>query len=748
MVTPSDASPSTATTKLAASSTSTRRSRLPEWVVVVAVAAAAAALSAVPRMIYGSFYYAGDTLESFVPSWHRIGTELRAGNWLAVNPDAWIGGNYAGEAAYGLYNPINLANYMLTSLVEDLSVAAWIVMTQFLVLFAVATYLLAREYGAQRTPSAIVALTLPLSGFTLFYEAGGWPSGMMAIAWVTLFWWSALRLSRGRANPFVTFTIGALTISMGNPYAALGAVIVLVGLGISLLVDRRYRRIAVLTITGACAGAAAAVTYLPLFLSVDVTTRAGSTGISNDTFLQPQVGALATMSSPSHLPVIMTFGGPVEVLPSLYLAWFVLPFLPWLRWDLITRIARTRSLRRRQLRPLTSLAVITGIYFLFTFGPSNVGMFRWPIRLIEYLYLGLMVAFALAFSLGVARTALRARAITSGVLIALGFYLAFSATPHLTGRHVIFTALVAALCAAAYVSWHRGGERGLAAVVIAGTVLVTAGQVFSLTRDIDPRSTADPSSTLVLDDAVSRYKGTVLQLADHNLTPSEQITSGEFLFGNEILASSVESSINAYTGIGFTTFQEALCMDYRSSVCPELFDYLWQPVSDVIDIPLIDYLRVSTLIVQHELRPDLADAPAPDGWQIVQRTDIRTVLVRDAPLPFPGTISYTSPGVQILSAASDERGVREVIQVDGTGGTISFARLAWPGYTASIDGETVPAPAGWHGLLEVTVPAGAHEVIIDFRPPKQRLSIAAFGLATVVMVILGGYSAVSRRVRR
>ncbi|NLG54376.1 MAG: hypothetical protein GX542_01795 [Rhodococcus sp.] len=709
------------------------------------VALAAAVLSAVPRLIYGTFYYAGDTLESFVPSWHRIGTELRAGNWLMVNPDAWIGGNYAGEAAYGLYNPVNLANYILTSLIEDLSVASWAVMAQFLALFALSTYLLCREYGARRIPSIVVALALPYSGFTLFYEAGGWPSGMMAVAWVTLFWWSALRLSRGRANPFVTFVIGALTISMGNPYAALGAVIVLFGLAVSVIIDRNFRRLAVLIITGACAGTAAALTYLPLFLSVDVTTRAGSTGISNDTFLQPQISALGAMSSPSHLPVIMTFGGPIEVLPSLYLAWFVVPLLPWLRWDRIATIVRTPRLRAAGLRPLISLAVITGIYFLFTFGPSNIGMFRWPIRLIEYLYLGVMVAFALTLSMGIARTAVRARALASGALIFLGFYLAFSATPQFTLRHLIFAVTIVALSAAAYVAWQRARDRGLAVVLVAGTVVITAGQVYSLTRDIAPGAIAHPASTTVLADATANYQGTVLQLADRNLTPDDQITSGQILFGNEILASPVEASINAYTGIGFTMFQEALCLDYRASTCPELFDYLWEPVNDDIDIPIIDYLRVSTLILQHELRPDLADSPAPDGWRIADRDDIRTIFEREQSLALPGTVSYASPGVDVVSAQRDDNGTRETVTVDGTGGTISFARLAWPGYFATIDGETVPAPAGWHGLLEITVPTGAHEVVIDFRPPKQRLSMAAFGVATIVMMAVGTYSAISRR---
>ncbi|WP_174705462.1 hypothetical protein, partial [Rhodococcus koreensis] len=575
------------------SSTFTRSIRgVPEWAVALAVAVAAAAVATVPRIVYDRFYYGGDMLESFVPSWHRIGGELLAGRWLAVNPDAWIGGNYAGEAAYGLYNPVNLANYMLAAKFENLSVASFVIMAEFLALFALGTYLLCREYGARRGAAVLAGLTIPFSGFTLFYEAAGWPSGMMAIAWVTLFWWSALRLSRGRTNPLITFLIGALTVSMGNPYAALGAVVILLGLGIGLLVQREFFRLLVLVITGACAGTAALVTYLPLFLSVDVTTRAGSTGIFNDTFLQPQIGGPAGMSSPSYLPVIMTFGGPVEVIPSLYLAWFVLPLLPWLPWGRIRALFASPGFRRAHGRPLVSLAIITVVYFLFTFGPSNVGMFRWPIRLVEYLYLCVVIGLSLALSLGLARDRVRRRATASAVLIALGFYLAFASSPALTGRHALFTLLVAALCAIAYVAWRTLGPSGLVAALVLGTVAVTAAQVWSLTHYVDRGSRVDPSSTSLLSAQTDRYQGTVLQLADLGDTSPEDVTAGRILFGNEIMASSAVSSINAYTGIGFTEFQEALCMDYRGAVCPGVYGALWQPVNADIPIPLIDYLRV------------------------------------------------------------------------------------------------------------------------------------------------------------
>ena len=71
-------------------------------------------------------------------------------------------------------------------------------MVEFLAILAMGTYLLAREYGAGRVPAVIVATAMPVTGFTLWYEASGWPAGLMAFTWVTHFWWSARRHARGR----------------------------------------------------------------------------------------------------------------------------------------------------------------------------------------------------------------------------------------------------------------------------------------------------------------------------------------------------------------------------------------------------------------------------------------------------------------------------------------------------------------------------------------------------------------------
>src|SRR3712207_7063784 len=53
---------------------------------------------------------------------------------------------------------------------------------------------------------------------------------------------------------------------------------------------------------------------------------------------------------------------------------------------------------RSTLFPYTTL--FRSVFAVLTLGPSNLWLFRWPIRLIEYLYLALGVLLALLLSRG------------------------------------------------------------------------------------------------------------------------------------------------------------------------------------------------------------------------------------------------------------------------------------------------------------------------------------------------------------
>jgi hypothetical protein len=715
-----------------------QRRMAPEWVVALSVAAAAVALCVIPQWRGIFFYYTWDQHEQYLPLWHHFGEQLRSGHWPTMEPDGWVGGNYAAEGLTGIWNPVNLLIFVAVSFCNNLSLAAFAVMVGTLGLLALATFLLSRDYGAHRVPSAVVAIALPVSGFILWYEASQWPQGLMALTWVTYFWWAAHRQSRGLMNPLVPFIFGYLAMTTGNPYAALGLVVILAAIALELGLRHEYARLAHLIVMGGCVGAVALPVFLPLLGTSDVTFRQHFADVMNNTFLVPGIGDLVASSSPTYLPPVLDWWGQVEHIPSTYFSWFVLPLLPWLRW----RFPRAGP------RRLVSLSVVGGVYLTATLGPSNVWLFRWPLRLIEYCYLAACVFFAVSLSAGVATDRVRHRAMASGAIILAGSYLAWAAQPQLgILLHLTGLVLVAVLVTAGLTAYRHRGLGALGVLLITGTAAVVTLQTSVFPQTPAGETPVYPAYDIARIKAnTAYYRGTVLQLASSNGVTTEQKQSGEIMFGNLPRAAGLVT-VGTYTGIGFAKFADTLCMDYRGATCARAFDRLWQPVEGQTPVALIDAMRVSTLILQRSLLADVVDRAPPHGWRVVAKDNVRTVWGRTDPFLNEGRVSWSSGGVRIL--ADSVRGQREIIHYRSEqAGRILFARLAWPGYLARIEGNPVAVVNGPAGLLAADVPAGDHVLTLEFDTPGLRLGFGVLGLSLAVTVLHSLVWTVLRRRRQ
>ena len=93
-------------------------------------------LSVIPRFFNATFFYWDDTMQSFVPLWHHLGERLRSGHFDLMDSTGWVGGNYAAEVGYGIWNPLNLLDFIIVSLFNNLSWAAFFVITQFMAMLA------------------------------------------------------------------------------------------------------------------------------------------------------------------------------------------------------------------------------------------------------------------------------------------------------------------------------------------------------------------------------------------------------------------------------------------------------------------------------------------------------------------------------------------------------------------------------------------------------------------------------------
>ncbi len=109
-------------------------------------------------------------------------------------------------------------------------------------------------------------------------------------------------------------------------------------------------------------------------------------------------------------------------------------------------------------------------------------------------------------------------------------------------------------------------------------------------------------------------------------------------------------------------------------------------------------MLLDRVVLQRKQYPGADNEPAPPpGWHWAEVPEVAQdqiyVLERDAG-PISGQPGRVSATVN-ADAQSEYMSVKnERVRVSSPGGgSVVFARLAWPGYTATLDGEPIPTKA-------------------------------------------------------
>lgn len=684
---------------------------------------AVAIISGFVKIAWRGFTFWGDNAESFFPLWHMYGSALRRGDVFLFDSDGWGAANVVGEAAYGLFNPATALNAIFISFSDRISLSGFIVIVEFLVLLGWGVYVLARTYGAGRSASIMAGVIAPFAGYTLFYEAGNWASGLMSAVWVIHFWWSSRLFAVGRIGPFLPVVLGGFAATVGNPYSVVGIVVVLVAVGVELLLDRNGRRFGGLVVVGLAVGAIVLLTYLPLLSALSQIDRpVDGTVVANTNYLTPTLSDILAMSAPTYLPRYQAWFKVHDLVPSTYLSWLILPLLPWIRW---------KSLGH--WRANASLLVAALVFGLLTLGPDRLWLFRWPIRFVEFFYIALIVMIAIAVSHGFAVHRWRRRLAFSLFAVGIGLYTSWSSTPDLIAIHTAITVVISGLVFTMALIYRRVGMGAVTVVAIIGTAIIAPVQatLFGWSQqDVTPGANQTPPGDLsVVRDAWSSFDdGRVLQIAELDLLEgSDAVASGSLVFGNIGAASGLDI-MNRYTGIGFERLKNGLALDYRGSVSDSLaLPQLLDPVSSAFPFPVADALGVDTLVVWNSRR-DIETLDQFIGWEIVHTDSYRVVLQRQDPLPHP----VLSPSEAVSVSGGSEAGNFLSFEVSTlTGGTVLIDRLAWNGYRATLNGEPLVIESAPFGLMVLNVPAGVSGTVeVSYEVPGLALGLisAAAGL--------------------
>ena len=706
------------------------------WPAAVAVVTAVYAL--VPALLEPQFYLRGDSGAQFAPTWFHLGELVRGGQWpVWLDPGAWVGGNYAAEALYGIYSPVSVPIWLLVSVSPSLLLAMLVVKVVAMVVLALGTYAVSRDHDAAPWASAAVAVALPISGYTLFWDAGSWVSGLLAFATTPWVWWAFRRAAAGRLNPGWAFLIGSLGVLQGNPYGTLAVVVTGFAVAVEIAVSRDWRALRLLVLTGLCVAAWLPLVYLPLLDTAGLAVRSQGELFSNNGKLRPAPGDFLALSSPSYVPQMRAITGPMQV-PATYFAWFLLPLLPWLRWDVV----------RCRWRELVAVGVVGVVYLLLAVGPSKLWLFRWPMRMVEYFFLALAVLLAVVLGRGLKRDHWVQRTAATAALVLGASWLTWAQDP--AWRRVAFSGpllLIVLSAALVLLLRSRAGTSLVAALLIGGSGVVVLSQVAVFGENASSRPWHFPTDVSALQHRFADRDGRVLQLADLASLQAPRKDAElraawrHYLAGSMYQVADVDA-VNSYSGMGFLPFTRTLCMQYDGLAKSCGYANLWKPDSTT-GVPLADLMKLDTVVVQPKLT---SGVEPPDGWEVTSTKPV-VVVERTTGDPWPDSeLSWAAPGADVTAARTDGP-YRQTVELSdtGTGGALVFALLDWPGYTATLDGEEVPVGRTDAGLLTVQLPADAQGTLeVGYRPPGLTLGLAAAGLGVLGAVAL---SVVARRRR-
>lgn len=699
-----------------------RRSAVP----AIAMLAATLLGAVLPVLVTPNFYYWDDTAAAAVGVWHRVAEGVLSGEFPLLNLDMWRGGNFAAEAATGMLNPVMLGLMLVTYPINNIAVAMTLAKVALLLIASGGVYVLARGHGASGWMSAVAGTALSLSGWAIFMDGAAWINGTAIMAFAPWAWWALRRCIQDAVRArdvIIAVVLSSLLPSTGNPYGLLILAIVFLALGVETLIQRRARRLTSLILIGLSILLLSVIVFLPFVLTSPYGNRAES-GIWNDEFLAVGLNDIAGMSTPTHLPSIAMWGGFMQF-PGTYLAWFVLPLLPWLKWRWLSTA----------WRDISSVLTFGAVSFVLVLGPSQLGMFRWPARLLPFLYLAIIVFFAVAASRGLATNLLRLRSVLSIAIVLVGVWIAVSDKPYSLSWHALATlaTIIAVLVVALWArrEWVRG------VVMLVTSIGFLAVQLALSPANVNVANYELPESRSAIQDQFAEYQGgTVVEVFDVNSEVagnSPEVRWSSLLPGN-MPAVAGFASTTAYSGIGFTKLDEALCTTYNGGSCAQLWDRLWKVPEDGNGHLLVDLLGADTVVVSTEAK---RSPETPDGWTLAEDRGDAAVFTRDSPIAGDGSVTAADDGVTV-SDDSFVGAVGERVVVDTTsGGRLYFGRIAWPGYTVELDGKSLSPDSGPAGLLTVELPEGLDSAVVtvSYSPPGFVIGLAAAGAGVLIAAV-------------
>ncbi|GGF49783.1 hypothetical protein GCM10010922_27160 [Microbacterium sorbitolivorans] len=698
------------------------------------------ALAASRVLINPRFYFTDDTERGSFGQWWALGEYLSRGELPILDPSAWQGGNYFAEGQWGILSPITWLIGLTAYAAPDAAVHVTIWKIAFLAVFSIGMYLLATQFGSSRPWAALVAVLAPAAGFTVYMDAASWSTGLFDACLFPLVWWALRRAVEYGKSPWPYVLASFTLITIGYVFGVIVLVVVLVATLVEHIVRRDRIRILRTLAASAWGALWTLVIYLPAMATSAVTTRSEAP-YENTGFLNADVADLFTTASPLTTGSIYSWNGYTDG-PLMYIAW-ILPLFP-----LFLPIARART--------LVPVFVLGSAMLAFVLGPSDLGAIRWPIRMMPYVVIAVLVVFAVAATRAYPERITRAKVWWSFGLIVAMAYITWVAEMW-SWKSILVAAALQTVALAAfsftgsasanYVAGRAPRWQRQTNLVVVASLVVTlgVGGVQMLQWRESPLPGVDaPTSTSALESVLEDASGDAIVVGDYMKGATDPESWDERLMANLWYLSDTNVS-SVYTVLPFSAYATDLCSDLRGVTCDDALDVLWSVDSET-GLPVADLLDVSTIIAAKKTFP--SQPVAPDGWHLAEDGDYTWRFDRDEPLPSAGGVTWTGEGTLIADETVSDTSVSFTVTSVGSDPRVTLSRLPFPGY--SVSGATLTDPVRDYLLTVSLADASVGDTVtVTFLPPPFPVLVASFvGAWLVLLAWLIARAAARRATRR
>ncbi len=662
---------------------------------------------------------------SILPVFADVARSWREGHWPLLSPYSWACGNLAGEYQYGTFSVF----------VNALVVAIWHLPLAFpqqaaalsiahLVVLTAGAFLLARAWRLPSALATMVAFVAALNGWMIGWGATNWFGALAAFAWLPWCWWAFERALRPGAGPLRRLMLPALFVYLlvagGFPYTVVMLALITLWLALRTGGWRQWQTLWPLAAGWVLGVGLAAPAWLSLLEYMAGSDRAHKSGLINYEWTVP-LRALPGLILPSWTVPWADFSNRLVPRAALELAGGLVP--------VAALTAALLALRLRALRVLRWELLLLGALLLLCVLPSP-GVFRWSFRWLPLFHLVLALTAARGlhrlFSLrhrpvqvienpGVWATALILGVAAAGVVCA----------PATTSLDVPALVILTWMFVHARAAQFRNGKiwKRWAPAAVVFLSLLAAYHRLPIHPGV-PKYRVGENLAQPAPLATDRLYLSFYREPDRHYWAAQTPENfGAVLrLGSTSLFGGVHL-VNGYSPIMAAGVGRLLKSETHGNLFPDTA--AWLIPAEAGSDGLLARLGVDGLIVARDYPLPLE--PPPVEWERVHSSEEGDIFHRrSGALADVQSWRSAEPDGETRFALAQIRVVknsrqRVVAQIDvppgGDGALLAFRRPWFPGYRATLDGESLPV-GSYRGLLPtVELPAGSRgELVLRYRP--------------------------------